>query len=80
MGAVVAEGEVLAVEVDEEKCKHKEDEKRGAEETDDETEVGTVGGVLFDIHGHLDAKQCDHVGGKESNVADRALRRERLGG
>jgi hypothetical protein len=34
--------------------------------------------VLFNIHGYLDAKECDHVGGRESNVAVRALRRARL--
>ena len=69
----------FAVEADEKECEHEDDKKRAAEEADDKTEVGTVGGVLFNIHEYLDAKECDHVGGRESNVAVRALRRARLG-
>lgn len=80
MGAMVAEGKVLAVEVDEEEGEHEEDEKRAAGEADDQAEVWAIGGMLFDIHGFLDAKQCDHVGGRESNVAVRALSPAAVGG
>jgi hypothetical protein len=73
VGGVVAEGEVLAVEVHKEECENKEDEERGAGEAYDKAKVGFVGACLFDFHRNLDATQCDHVGGWESNVEVRAL-------
>ncbi len=47
---MVAEGEVLAVEVDEEERQHEDNEKRGTEESDDESEVGLFGADLLNVH------------------------------
>ncbi len=47
---MVAEGEVLAVEVNEEEREHEDDQKRGAEEADYQAEVGLFGACLLDFH------------------------------
>ena len=56
---MMAEGEVLAIEPYEGHGQDEDDQDGYAGETDDEAEVGTVWGVLFDFHKSLDAKRCD---------------------
>ncbi len=53
MLGVVLEGEVGAVEVHEEVGEDEDDQDRGAEEADDEEEVGSVGWALFEFHGSV---------------------------
>jgi len=60
---MVAEGEVLPVEVDE-KVRDDEDHEDGdSEENQDEEEVGLVGGKLLDVHRGLDARSGARVEG-----------------
>lgn len=56
---VVLEGEVAAVEVYEEVGEDEDDQNRGAEEADDEEEVGSVGGALFEFHDGVMRKSCE---------------------
>ncbi len=50
MGVAVTEVELVAVVVDEEVGQSEDDQNRGAEEGDDEEEVGFVGANLLDLH------------------------------
>jgi hypothetical protein len=51
----MTEGEVLAVEVDEEVRDDEDHEDGYAEEDKDQEKVGLVGRKLFNLHGELDA-------------------------
>jgi hypothetical protein len=65
---VVAEGEVFAVEVDEE-VRDDEDHEDGYPEKDqDEEKVGLVGWELLDFHTNLDAKSGAEVEGGVGGV------------
>ncbi len=63
MCAVMAEGEVFPIEVDE-KVRDDEDHEDGdAEKDEDEEKVGFVGGELLDVHECLDARSGAEVEG-----------------
>lgn len=56
VGAVMAEGEVLSVEADEDHREDEDHDQADAKEDDDAEKVGLVGWKLFDFHGRLDAR------------------------
>lgn len=58
---MVAEGEVISVEVDEEVREDEEPDQDDAGEDDDQEEVGFVGRALLDLHRKLDARSRDDV-------------------
>jgi len=67
--AVMAEGEVFSVVVDEGVRDDEDHEDGDAEEDEDEEKVRLIGGELFDFHEELDARVGGSVGvaGRESD-------------